>query len=354
MKLRTVLAALALTLAGTAAAYNIKDTLQPFSVYTGSNTTPSIQAATNGQVTLGPVNSTQNHAINGNVTTTGTSVFGASAGLGTSFNQTNGSMISRMTSASSNGLFGAVSEADLTVESYMDASSAYRAVATTTGYSRFSVLRSTAVGSNAFEFRSNYQDAQTAGAALTSTNEALLGKITAGGAWTLGPVAGASHIAYGTLSVVGNSNTGGVNLLEVDNSTPALSFAVLGNSTVAVVTTNWGTGGTAIGVSAGKLTTSPSSLRYKKDVAPLAGEIDTTKIFDLTPVVFTYKVDNKRSFGLIAEDTYTKVPSLVWREPDADGALQPESIAYDHLSVLVLAELKKLRTEFNAYRLAHP
>jgi hypothetical protein len=46
-------------------AWVIKDTANPVDIYTGSNTTPSISAATNGVLTLGPVGSTQTHTVYG-------------------------------------------------------------------------------------------------------------------------------------------------------------------------------------------------------------------------------------------------------------------------------------------------
>lgn len=219
------------------------------------------------------------------------------------------------------------------------------------------------------------------------TNDASVkGKVDGIGQWTLGPSAFTStHTINGRIQ--STINTSGITQVTVENDTASTSttdglmvtfpnvasvnhdllvlnsnavdqFKVRGNGTVTVTTTNWGTGGTAIGVSGGALTTSPSSSRYKENIAALATEVDTTKIFNLTPVVFDYKAPQggKHSFGLIAEAVYAELPALVHREPDPENpeTLRPESVAYDHLSVLLLAELKKLRNEFDAYVLAHP
>jgi hypothetical protein len=80
-----------------------------------------------------------------------------------------------------------------------------------------------------------------------------------------------------------------------------------------------------------------SSARYKKDIRDL--EIDTSKIFELRPVNFTFKDTNKPSFGLIAEETQEILPELV--EFNSDGLV--ESVHYDRLTILLLAELKKLK-----------
>lgn len=138
-------------------------------------------------------------------------------------------------------------------------------------------------------------------------------------------------------------------LLEV--ATNIDQFVVKGNGVINMNVTNWATGGTAVGESGGVLTTSPSSRRYKENIAPLDTEIDSSKVFDLKPVVFDYikEKGGAHSFGLIAEDTYEAVPALVHMEPDPEsGELRPESVAYDHLSVLLLIEVKKLKAQNDA------
>ena len=204
---------------------------------------------------------------------------------------------------------------------------------------------------------------------------------TQAGAWTFGPaVGGVTHTingaftqsvstsstavtlsntnsSGGTLSVTGTATTSGVNVFLVNYNTSTVGWGVRGNGQLQANNTNWGTGGTAIGISAGLITASPSSNRYKENIVALNTEIDTSKIFDLVPVVFDYieVKGGQHSFGLIAEDTYTILPCLVNQEKDSETEeLRPESVSYDHLSVLVLAELKKLRNEFDAYIEAHP
>ncbi len=126
------------------------------------------------------------------------------------------------------------------------------------------------------------------------------------------------------------------------------------NAQVQVTTTNWGTGGTAVGVSSGLLTTSPSSLRYKRNVNDMIIEINSSEIFNLRPVTFDYKIDNRHSFGYIAEEVNITLPCLVNFENDDNGIPRPESVSYDHLAVLLVEELKKLKTQFDTYVIAHP
>lgn len=56
--------------AAVASAYTLKDTLNPVAIYTGSNATPTVNAASDGTVTLGPVaaSNASVHSIYGNLT----------------------------------------------------------------------------------------------------------------------------------------------------------------------------------------------------------------------------------------------------------------------------------------------
>ncbi len=150
----------------------------------------------------------------------------------------------------------------------------------------------------------------------------------------------------GSTTATNNKVTFRVSNTANDFSTLLTALQLNSDAEIGVTTTNWVSGaGTTVTVNAGKFALLTSSRRYKKDIAPLASEIDTSKIFNLKPVVFTYKKGGSRSFGYIAEDVYNIVPSIVHREPGPDGKLRPESISYEHLSVLLLEEVKKLKAE---------
>lgn len=95
---------------------------------------------------------------------------------------------------------------------------------------------------------------------------------------------------------------------------------------------------------------STSSIQYKQDVRDLA---DSEQIYNLRPVTYRSKAEaddqSKRHLGLIAEEVHGVEPMLVHY---ADG--QPDGVQYERLTVLLLAELKKLRQEFNEYKSTHP
>jgi hypothetical protein len=137
---------------------------------------------------------------------------------------------------------------------------------------------------------------------------------------------------------------------------------------------------------------STSSIRYKKDVEDIDPQF-TANIFNLRPIWYRSlaQADNPNWswYGLLAEDVAKTEPRLVqWgyfpedyedyeeevqtsakdhfglpiqivekqtRQRLIQGAqLKPTGVQYERLSVLMLAELTKLREEFDAYKASHP
>jgi Chaperone of endosialidase len=86
----------------------------------------------------------------------------------------------------------------------------------------------------------------------------------------------------------------------------------------------------------GRVYLSSSSKEFKKDIVPL--EVNTKKVYELTPVSFTWKENNSRDFGLIAEDVAAIIPELVCFQ---NG--KPFSVKYAQLAVLLLKELKTIK-----------
>lgn len=86
-----------------------------------------------------------------------------------------------------------------------------------------------------------------------------------------------------------------------------------------------------------------SSARFKKHIMDMSPEVDSSKVYDLRPVVYNYSVehlkDTPREFGLIAEEVQSLFPQIV--PLDADGLAF--SVNYDRVTVLLVAEMKKLR-----------
>jgi hypothetical protein len=93
-----------------------------------------------------------------------------------------------------------------------------------------------------------------------------------------------------------------------------------------------------VGIDAnGKLGTTASSRRFKRDVKPMEKASDA--ILALKPVAFHYKSDAKNTpcFGLIAEEVAEISPELVVR--DKQG--KPHSVRYDQVNAMLLNEFLK-------------
>ncbi len=104
-----------------------------------------------------------------------------------------------------------------------------------------------------------------------------------------------------------------------------------------------GTAGTAIHINgSNQLFKYTSSRRYKKSITDI--ETDTSKIFDLRPVSYTPNelpdLPENRTFGLIAEEAAEVLPQLVF----FDNQGRPDSVHYEILSVLLLKEMQKTKT----------
>ena len=100
----------------------------------------------------------------------------------------------------------------------------------------------------------------------------------------------------------------------------------------------------------GQLYSSGSSVDFKKHVTDMA--IDSSAIYDLNPVSYEYKKDYKdygydlaggKQVGLLSEDVANTVPELAIMK---DGKAQ--NVDYQKLSVLLLAEMKKLNKRLEA------
>lgn len=86
-----------------------------------------------------------------------------------------------------------------------------------------------------------------------------------------------------------------------------------------------------------------SSRRWKQDIQPIENKIDTSKVYELEPVIYRAKEGHGNPedihVGLIAEEVEKYFPELVPK--DKDGL--PSSVRYSLLCVIMLAELKKLK-----------
>ena len=167
---------------------------------------------------------------------------------------------------------------------------------------------------------------------------------------------GAVEICSGGAYLVGDQPNGNFYLGTNGNqptSASTANFSVSLQSVIGGIITNWGTSATqAIGFSVttgqGVFQKLTSSRRYKKDITGLSFE--SSKIYELSAKEFTWKENDKRDFGGIAEEVAAILPMAVGYSNDADGLIldedgkpQVESIKYNQLTFLLIEEMKKLR-----------
>lgn len=102
----------------------------------------------------------------------------------------------------------------------------------------------------------------------------------------------------------------------------------------------------SIGVVTRNATCTTSTRSSKKDIVPLEEEIDPAVLYDLEPVVYTYKNglpdSSKRQLGFIAEDVNEILPQVVDYEDDGKT---PQALLYDRFTALIVAEMKNLKAE---------
>ncbi|CAN0260808.1 unnamed protein product, partial [Phaeothamnion confervicola] len=164
---------------------------------------------------------------------------------------------------------------------------------------------------------------------------------------------GNNNIAIGTKA--GTTITTGSNNIEIGNVGAAGDTAVirLGRQGTQKKTFIAGIRGTTVSGAAvvasasGQLGVQSSSRRYKQDIADMGVASDA--LLKLRPVTFHYKQvdeagERPLQYGLIAEEVAEVMPALVVR--DEHG--QPETVAYQTLSSLLLNEYQKQHRDMRA------
>ena len=126
-----------------------------------------------------------------------------------------------------------------------------------------------------------------------------------------------------------------------------------------------GTGTTVVVDGNGKFLKLSSSKRFKENIVDL--DLDSSQIYNLMPHAFKWKDTNHtvsnpafkpyssepttieqtyiggEDFGYIAEEVHEILPALVGYEDSEDGDNLPSNVRYDHIAILLVEELKKLR-----------
>lgn len=150
----------------------------------------------------------------------------------------------------------------------------------------------------------------------------------------------------------------GSNYTSSETRNIVIGYNVLGaegdNTTIRIGDSNYmacyiggihGVAGAGIAVSVdadGRLTSAPSSAKYKENVETL--DIGyTSKIYDLRPVKFNYKNGGHLSFGLIAEEVDEVFPEIVVRNKSGEI----EGLAYDNLFPFLISIIQEQKRQLD-------
>lgn len=130
------------------------------------------------------------------------------------------------------------------------------------------------------------------------------------------------------------------NPIVLDAGTSLIRLAA---AVVNIPSIGTGTGTALVRDASNNMVLNTSSARYKENIRPL--EVDSSKIYDLTAKNFNYiSQPGLDIFGWIAEETNEIIPELV--NLNSEG--QPESIRYAETSVLIIEEMKKMRSALSS------
>ena len=136
--------------------------------------------------------------------------------------------------------------------------------------------------------------------------------------------------------------TGSNSATQVMAITPSGNVLAQGFLVSALGYSNTGTGNTAVFTSSGILKSLVSSRRYKKNISDM--KIDAGLVYKLREVEFDLIDEDYHDFGVIAEEVHEVLPCLV--NYNKEGL--PQSVKYERLSVLLLAEIRNLSRRISA------
>ena len=175
---------------------------------------------------------------------------------------------------------------------------------------------------------------------VTATSASVAARAT-----TLSAAATASFADISTLSRAGSGSFSGSFQGSGANLTGVGGFPHTGSAAISGTLNITGSGVNAVEVSGSLVVTGSafvtsltetSALRYKKSVKDINRQADD--IYQLRPVHFTWRNNNKKDFGLIAEEVQEIYPELVTNGEDGSAL----GISYTKLTALLLKTIQGL------------
>ncbi len=200
--------------------------------------------------------------------------------------------------------------------------------------------------SGALALFSNTTGSWNTASGVQALENAFGAKNTAVGRQALQNVTGSQNIAVGHRAgwtlVLGNNNIYLGNPGAGDESKTMRLGSTQTKTFIAGVVTA-GVSGATVEIDAnGQLGISPSSARYKRDIAAMGTRSEG--VLQLRPVTFAYRddVQGVMHYGLIAEEVAAVYPELVTRAATSEV----QAVRYQELIPMLLNELQRQRQEF--------
>jgi hypothetical protein len=188
------------------------------------------------------------------------------------------------------------------------------------------------------------QDGSNAALAFSTYGSSTLGervRITGGGAFKVGT----ASIAGNRLVQIAGSSTYGYGMeFNYDQSADYTAVQFYRNSTVTV------SGSITVQASSVSYLTS-SDYRLKENVAPMTGAL--SKVAQLKPVTYTWKIDGSSGQGFVAHELQEVVPDCVVGEKDAvdaNGNPQYQGVDTSFLVATLTAAIQELKAELDTVK----
>ena len=170
------------------------------------------------------------------------------------------------------------------------------------------------------------------------------------------------NVGIGTTSPNGKMSVTGTSIAIYATQSTAVSYTTifnalnnLGNYYLTAYQANGTTVGSITSNGTATAFNTSSDYRLKENVLPMTTGLATVSA--LKPVTYKWNVDGSNGEGFIAHELQEVIPHAVTGTKDAiddDGKPVYQGVDYSKIVVHLVAAIKELKTEFDAYKASHP